>query len=202
MIKWLYPYFIMTSKMHRNSDTQQLVSFVIFLIVVALFNYAVTHYHPQTSIKAPSSTHDTRYIFAPTLPTKNSGCAAINDLPDPACTPGAAIPTATKDQICVSGYSSTVRNVSASEKDAVFAEYGITSHAAGEYEVDHLISLELGGSNDIANLWPEAANPTPGFHQKDEVENTLHSEICAGSIDLGEVQKNIATNWLQFYTVR
>ena len=33
------------------------------------------------------------------------------------------------------------------------------------------MSLELGGSNDIKNLWPEAALPTPGFHEKDAVED-------------------------------
>jgi hypothetical protein len=29
-------------------------------------------------------------------------------------------------------------------KAQVYAEYGIASHASGEYEMDHLISLELG----------------------------------------------------------
>jgi hypothetical protein len=62
-----------------------------------------------------------------------------------------------------------------------------------------LISLELGGSNDIANLWPEAASPTPGFHQKDQVENYLHDQVCAGKISLSEAQEEIATNWLTVY---
>ena len=53
-------------------------------------------------------------------------------------------------------YAHSVRNVSAATKRAVYAEYGIASHQPGKYEVDHLISLELGGSNDIRNLWPES----------------------------------------------
>ena len=68
-----------------------------------------------------------------------------------------------------------------------------------KYEVDHLISLELGGSNEIANLWPEAASPTPGFHQKDQVENYLHDQVCSGAISLREAQNEIATNWLAVY---
>lgn len=131
--------------------------------------------------------------------TKTSGCQAHDGLPDSACTPGAIFPNATKDQICQSGYSSSVRNVPTSEKDAVYAEYGITSHYSGEYEVDHLVSLELGGSNDIANLWPEAASPTPGFHQKDQVENYLHDQVCSGAVSLQQAQIEIATNWLQVY---
>ena len=131
--------------------------------------------------------------------TKTSGCVASGALPDPACTPGDIIPTATKDQICVSGYSKTVRNVPASEKDAVYAEYGITHHAAGEYEVDHFVSLELGGSNDLSNLWPEPAAPTPGFHQKDKVENYLHDQVCTGQMTLADAQQQIATNWLAAY---
>lgn len=131
--------------------------------------------------------------------TKTSGCVISGALPDKACTPGAIFATATKDQICVSGYSSSVRSVSESTKDTVYREYGITSHTTGQYEVDHLISLELGGSNDISNLWPEAASPVPGFHEKDKVENKLHSEVCNGTITLTTAQTGIASNWLQFY---
>jgi hypothetical protein len=131
--------------------------------------------------------------------TKTSGCQVHDSLPDSACTPGAIFASATTDQICQSGYASSVRNVPTSEKDQAYAEYGITSHAAGQYEVDHLVSLELGGSNDIANLWPEAAQPTPGFHQKDQVENYLHDQVCAGSLSLHDAQVEIATNWLDVY---
>lgn len=131
--------------------------------------------------------------------TKTSGCQAHNGLPDSACTPGALMAGATVDKICVSGYSSSVRNVTTAEKDQVYAEYGITSHYAGQYEVDHLVSLELGGSNEISNLWPELASPTPGFHQKDQVENYLHSQVCNGSVTLAKAQEEISTNWLDVY---
>ncbi len=130
--------------------------------------------------------------------TKTSGCVSSNALPDLACTPGAIFPDATKDKICVPGYSSSVRDVPQDEKDQVYAEYGITSHQPGQYEVDHLVSLELGGSNDIANLWPEPADPRPGFHEKDKVENYLHDQVCSGAMPLQQAQVQIATNWMQF----
>ncbi len=131
--------------------------------------------------------------------TKTSDCQVHNALPDSACTPGAVLSTGTKEAICVSGYARTVRNVPESEKNQAYSEYGITHHTAGEYEVDHLVSLELGGSNDISNLWPEAASPTPGFHEKDKVENYLHDQVCNGAISLQQAQTEIATNWLTIY---
>lgn len=133
--------------------------------------------------------------------TKTSGCEYTGNgkLSDPDCTPGAIFPDATKSKICASGYAKNVRDVPNSEKDQVYAEYGVKTHKTGQYEVDHLISLELGGSNDIANLWPEPADPTPGFHQKDQVENYLHDQVCSGAMPLQQAQEQIATNWFQVY---
>jgi hypothetical protein len=131
--------------------------------------------------------------------TKTSGCVSVNGLPDPDCTPGDILPNVTVSQICTPGYSSQVRNVPDSEKNQDYAEYGIASHTAGEYEVDHLVSLELGGSNDISNLWPQPAEPRPGFHEKDKVENYLHDQVCSGAISLQQAQTEIATNWLAVY---
>ena len=133
------------------------------------------------------------------IQTKTTGCAAQSGLPDKDCTPGAVISGVTKDQICTPGYSKQVRNVPESEKEQVYTEYGITSHQVGEYEVDHYISLELGGSNDINNLWPEPAEPRPGFHEKDKVENYLHKQVCDGFISLEQAQQQISTNWLEVY---
>src|SRR5260370_29482050 len=116
--------------------------------------------------------------------TKASGCVAYGGLPDSACTPGAIFANATLQQICTYGYTSSVRNVPFSEKDQAYAEYGIYHHYAGQYEVDHLVPLELVGSNDVANVWPEAASPTPGFQPQDEVENYLHDQVGSGAMSL------------------
>ncbi len=139
------------------------------------------------------------YIPITNQRTKTSGCVIVGAFPDKNCTPGAVFPNVTKDEICTPGYSKTVRNVPESEKEQVYQEYGITSHYSGQYEVDHDIPLELGGSNDVSNLWTEPANPTPGFHEKDKVENYLHEEVCNGTITLQQAQQEIVSNWLQVY---
>ena len=65
--------------------------------------------------------------------------------PDPKLTPGATFDVTLQD-ISEPGYSKKVRNVTAELKREVYAEYGITEHQSGEYEVDHLIPLSIGGS--------------------------------------------------------
>lgn len=119
--------------------------------------------------------------------------------PDPALTPGATLPVTAED-ICVSGYSEKVRNVPLDVKRQAYAEYGITQHAAGEFEVDHLISLELGGSNSLKNLWPQSYHTQPwNAHVKDALENALHEQVCTNQISLPDAQRAIATDWIGAY---
>jgi hypothetical protein len=132
-------------------------------------------------------------------PARNHDCHVKGPLPDRGCTPGAVFVHATKAKVCTPGYSKSVRNVPASLKRAVYAEYGVVHHSRTTYEVDHLVSLELGGSNDEANLWPESALPKPGFHQKDTLENELHDLVCNGKMKLGTAQRRIARDWLAEY---
>lgn len=179
----------MSRASHRTKGFAKIFAmFIIASSIMAVFSHVVS---------APKVVQVTDYT--PARATKSTGCIINGPYPDPACTPGAIFESVTKDEVCMSGYSSSVRDVSQSLKDAVYAEYGILTHASGEYEVDHFISLELGGSNDITNLFPEAAYPKPGFHEKDKVENKLHQKVCAGEMTLAEAQKEIATDWVQVY---
>ncbi len=120
-------------------------------------------------------------------------------LPDPKMTPGATLPV-TRADICVSGYTQKVRNVPLDIKRQVYAEYGIQSHKPGDYEVDHLISLELGGSNSLKNLWPQSYKTQPwNARVKDALENEMHAEVCDGRLDLATAQHDIATDWIAAY---
>ena len=179
---------------------------IVILVIASMYIMLKQPNQPQSQVNKNYSTPtpavlgsaiDTSKALKPRI--KTSGCKALNSLPDSDCTPGAIFSNATKDQICTPGYSKTVRNVSVATKKKVYEEYGIVTHVTGQYEVDHHVSLELGGSNDIANLWPEAAEPKPGFHQKDQVENYLHNKVCDGEISVYEAQMEIASNWLQVY---
>ena len=120
-------------------------------------------------------------------------------LPDPNLTPGSTFDVTAED-LCVHGYTKKVRNVPVEMKREVYREYGITSHESGDYEVDHLIPLELGGSNSIKNLWPESHRTAPWSAQvKDRLEGKLHELVCSGQLDLKTAQQAIASNWIEAY---
>jgi hypothetical protein len=118
--------------------------------------------------------------------------------PDASITPGATMPV-TLVQLCTPGYSGKVRHVTAATKRAVFERYGI-DRTRGRYEVDHLISLELGGSNAIENLWPESFTTEPyNASKKDALENELHRRVCWGGLPLEQAQHEIAHDWIAAY---
>jgi hypothetical protein len=162
---------------------------------------------PPTTVTAPAPSEPTAVIAEPNAApgtyaspprARETGCSVRGPLPDPACTPG-AIMTTDMDVVC---HRSTKerRRVSSEVHRQAFAEYGFTyPQSHGAFEVDHLIPLELGGDNVIANLWPEAATPMPGFHEKDRVENYLHRQVCSGAMNLADAQRQIATDWMKVW---
>lgn len=117
-------------------------------------------------------------------------------LPSAKLTPG-AIRTTNEHDIC-STKTSKLRHVTAGTKKAVFAEYKLDWSTRKNYEVDHLLSLEIGGSNDILNLWPQPY-AVPGAHQKDVLENKFHRMICNGEISPTQAQKEITKDWYAAY---
>jgi len=120
-------------------------------------------------------------------------------LPDPRLTPGDVLDVTAQD-VCTPSYSRHIRDVPQAVKNQAYQEYGITSHQPGEFEVDHLISLEIGGSNSIKNLWPQSYQTSPwNAHVKDKLENRLHKLVCSGQLDLATAQHAIASNWITAY---
>jgi hypothetical protein len=142
-----------------------------------------------------------------------SAVAATPDwvLPNSAVTPGALNPNVTqaniKNNVCKANWTGTVRppvsytnKLKATQMASTYkSEVTTFGAAAANYEEDHLISLQLGGSpTDPKNLWPE---PYAGnnAHRKDVIETKLKTLICGGKITLADAQKAIATNWVAAY---
>jgi hypothetical protein len=156
-----------------------------------------------TTTAIPSGTVNVGHTVLLKKRTRSSGCK-LGALPDRRCSPGAYYSGLTKAVICsASFHTSTIRNVPDSEKHQVEIEYGLAAKGYGRtLEIDHIVSLELGGSNDIANLYPEKAkfaNHAPGYNLKDKLENKLHAMVCAGQLGLRTAQRQIAMNWERLY---
>ena len=120
-------------------------------------------------------------------------------LPNSQLTPGSVYTTVTLKQLCSTGYTDSVRSVSSSTKKKVFALYGIDLKS-DHFEVDHLISLELGGNNDIKNLWPQSMTTQPyNAKRKNVLENKLNNLVCSGKITIKQAQDEIRTDWIKTY---
>jgi hypothetical protein len=127
-------------------------------------------------------------------------------LPRHDLTPGAIDPRVTqrniRNTICWRGYTASVRppfEYTNAMKHRLMRLYGVRG-SIHDYELDHLIPLELGGCPDCeANLWPQPRNVFPGAAEKDEVEDYLHHGVCSGALSLGEAQREIASDWYAVY---
>jgi hypothetical protein len=118
--------------------------------------------------------------------------------PDPNLTPGAIL-TTDAATVCQPGYSKSVRHTSGKLKASIYREYGI-DRTVSHFEVDHLISLELGGADIAENLWPQSYDTvTWNAHTKDKLEDRLHALVCAGRLPLEQAQRDIATDWIAAY---
>jgi hypothetical protein len=108
-------------------------------------------------------------------------------------TPGVLNPDVTQATInatiCVHGWTKTIRppsDYTSRLKVEQMRAYGLTGRP-GDFQEDHLISLELGGHpTDPRNLWPE---PYPRAADVDEIENQLNDAVCSGRMALADAQR-------------
>ena len=132
-------------------------------------------------------------------------------VPDPKCTPGAVNPTLTLKVLADPGFKTEcVRDdaTSEDEKKQTYAAYNMTEPAknSGESqtcELDHFISLELGGADTLDNIWPQCGPDNVGlddrnFKRKDLVEDFLGREVREGRLSMADAQKGIVEDWTQF----
>jgi hypothetical protein len=181
------------TKFNRRSfsNSTRTISALVFLGIAA-FRYVTSHHLILWGASSTSPSTGTAANPDASLITRGF----VQNL---RMTPGDVL-TIDRKQICMPGYTKTVRNVPSSLEHQVYNAYGISTHKPGDYEIDHLISLELGGSNSVRNLWPESFKSQPlNAHVKDEIENKLHEMICNDQIDVAQTQREIAHDWTQAY---
>lgn len=126
-----------------------------------------------------------------------TGVVAAGALPESVLTPGAVSPL-TAAELCHGVRPS--RLVTEAVRQQVLRAYGMEHVSTAAYELDALITPELGGSTDAANLWPQRyQSPVWNARVKDELERLLPEMVCSGRITLAEAQREIASDWVAAY---
>lgn len=125
-------------------------------------------------------------------------------LPEPSATPGIVDKRATVQIVCGTRWGKTRRHVTAAMRCQVFAAYGMTGSedlvcGPKGCTIDHLISRELGGADDIGNLWPQRNSGLWNAKHKDRLENRLRREVCHGSLSLEAAQEMERQDWIAAY---
>ena len=101
--------------------------------------------------------------------------------------------------ICVSGYTRSVRPATSytnGVKKRLMREAGIDAARIGNYELDHIVPLALGGHpRKLSNLMLQPWEGEQGAKAKDVLEKRLQLLVCHGKLDLTDAQVCIAQDW-------
>ena len=123
---------------------------------------------------------------------------AVNiSLPLSTLTPG-AVSALTAAELCAGARPSRV--VPDATRQHVLNVYGMQHVSHRTYELDALITPELGGTTEAANLWPQRyESPVWNARVKDELEELLPQLVCNRQLDLAAAQRAIAADWVAAY---
>lgn len=135
-----------------------------------------------------------------------------NTEPNPSLTPGVSRdPPLTVEVLCATKWGQDHRAVTEAMKASVYHAYGFTgpkdprcipdhpgSATAKTCEIDHRISRENNGADDVRNLWPEPYGGPWNAHDKDRLENAVHADLCQGRKTLDQVQAALL-DWQSAY---
>jgi len=125
--------------------------------------------------------------------------AGVFLLPRADLTPGMARPVSAQD-VCGPGRYGRTQPIPVSVQQSVFQSYGADYRRSADYELDYLITPELGGTSDARNLWPQPFSRTVwNAYVKDELELHFHRLACEGTIDFATAQREMATDWIAAY---
>jgi hypothetical protein len=118
--------------------------------------------------------------------------------PNSIVTPGETRPIALAD-VCRNHEAEVVRDIPVEMRQQVLAAYGIKPGKRADFEVDYLITPDLGGVDSVRNLWPQPYSVRWNAKVKDRLEQRLHDLVCTGQIDLPTAQHELARDWIGAY---
>ena len=122
---------------------------------------------------------------------------AAAQLPSSFQTPGAK-GKANDAQVCAADFEASAKPIAKWQRDQALERYGKRPEDFTG-ELDHLIPISLGGTNDPDNLWPIPSNKEMGPEQKKALDLKLHEMVCAKTITLKAARDAIKKDWVKAY---
>jgi hypothetical protein len=121
-------------------------------------------------------------------------------LPVASLTPGATW-NVSLAELCTGGARAREqRPIPSAVRQRVLREYRMDGVPADEYELDYLITPELGGAPDPRNLWPQRyVAGAWNARVKDDLERLLPRLVCDGRVNLEAAQRDLARDWIAAY---
>jgi hypothetical protein len=119
--------------------------------------------------------------------------------PNRTLTPG-DVANVTVATMCSKGYSARARHVTASTKHRIRLAYRVGEHDRNLFVIDHLIPLQLGGSNHVSNLWPQVRTGTFwSSYKKDRLGSLLKRKVCSGRMSPIVARNLMRFDWKNSY---
>ena len=127
-----------------------------------------------------------------------SAAVEAGTLPVASLTPGATW-SVSVSELCDAD-AREQREIPVAVREQVIRAYGVQNLSESQYELDYLITPELGGAPDARNLWPQRyASRVWNAHVKDQLERLLPRLVCEGQLPLDVAQHDIARDWIAAY---
>lgn len=186
------------------------VSYGIFQAIrVPSKNVSIPGQTEATTIETSEATisaQPTPVSLTAASPTPTASASAVSKktldktklYPDSNLTPGATTDI-NLDVLCLASYENKTANISEATVKKVYQRYNLNYDTdSNDYKVDALIPVNLGGSSDITNLWPQPI-AVPGYHEKNAAEKYIRKQVCNGGLTLTKAQQQIREDWYAVY---
>jgi hypothetical protein len=122
---------------------------------------------------------------------------AAAQLPNNLYTPGKADKVDVK-RLCAADFDAAAKPLSAWQKNEALTRYGVRPESFNG-DLEHLVPVTLGGTNDPDNLYPFHAQGEYTVEAKQRLAAKLHELVCDGKISLKQAQDVFKKDWTKGY---
>ena len=122
---------------------------------------------------------------------------AMAQLPNNMYTPGKADKVDVK-QLCAETFETSVKPMADWQKNTTLERYGVRPESFSG-DLEHLVPVSLGGTNDPENLYPFHAQGEYTLEAKQRLAAKIHELVCDGKMSLKQAQDIFKKDWTKGY---